>query len=70
MIWYFYALSNDVYGLPVFRASTDEEQGYIATTEADDFDQAEIQFAQWLNENGYVTSGGYSVINGDSVSRQ
>lgn len=63
MIWYFYALPNDEYGQQIFRADVNGEQGYIATTEADDFNQAALQFSQWLNENGYVMSGGYSVIN-------
>ncbi len=63
MTWYFYALPNDEYGQQIFRAGVEGEQGYIATTEADDFNQAALQLAQWLNENGYVTSGGYSVIN-------
>lgn len=64
MTWYFYNLQNDEYGQPIFRASNEGGQGYIATTDADDFSQAALRFAQWLNENGYVLSGGYSVING------
>lgn len=63
MTWYFYALPNDEYGQQIFRAGVNGAQGYIATTEADDFSQAALQFAQWLNENGHGVSGGYSVIN-------
>ncbi|HIC8942080.1 TPA: hypothetical protein ACW7YL_001157 [Klebsiella aerogenes] len=64
MTWYFYALPNDEYGKQIFRAGVNGEQGYISDTEADNFNQAALQFAQWLNENGYVMPGGYSVING------
>ncbi|HBW0881652.1 TPA: hypothetical protein MED72_006003 [Klebsiella variicola] len=63
MTWYFYELPKDNYKLPLFAANTTGESGYIATTEADDFNQAALQFAQWLNENGHGTSGGYTVIN-------
>lgn len=63
MKWFFYALPNDEYGQQNFSAGINGEQGYIATTEADDFSQAVLQFAQWLIENGHVVSGGYSVEN-------
>lgn len=70
MEWYFYELPNDEYGQPIFRTDTDGSGGYIATTEAADFNQATLQLAQWLIENGYNVSDGYSVINGDEASRQ
>ena len=63
MTWYFYALPKDQYGQQIFRAGVNSEQGYIAITEADDFNQATLQFSQWLSENGYGVSAGYSVIN-------
>lgn len=63
MTWYFYALPNDEYGQKIFRAGVNGEYGYIYTSGADDFNQATLQFAQWLSENGYEISNGYSVDN-------
>lgn len=66
MIWYFYKQLNDGYGQPIFGARTDGKPGYISSTDAPDFNQAALQFAQWLNENGHGVSDGYSVINESS----
>ena len=66
MTWYFYDLPDGGNGIHQFKASVSAESGYIASIDADDFDQATLQFSQWLNENKVSLANGYLVINGDA----